>query len=657
VSDPLILLRAVHFAATLMLAGALIFGVAVGGPALRKTDDGAGAAFRARLLQIAWLSLAVALVSGVGWLIVLAVRVSERAAGQVLFDGTVWAVLLHTTFGHACLVRLVAAASLTAVLCSISPKYSGVSRWVIAALLASAFTLALVHSGHAAATSGWLGTFHRAADGLHLIAASAWLGGLLPLALLLAAARRGTMSLATAFDVTTRFSALGVISVGILIATGVVNGWILAGSVPALVGTEYGELLLLKVALFLAMVAIAAVNRRCLTPRLARAAAASGTLAKGDGLRALVRNSLTELAFGLVIVGVVGALGTVPPGAHAQPTWPFAVRLSDAAVGDPQLRAGLVLALWSTGGGVLLGLLLAAIGVATPRLRWWLIAIGGGIAVACVAYFAPTLSLLTVPAFPTSFYASPTGYSASSILRGADLFATHCASCHGPQGRGDGPAGRFFRTKPSDLTADHVYAHTDGDLYWWIVNGIGEVMPPFGAVLEEEARWSLIDFVRANADAVRLARAPAKVTNVGFRSPDFSAACPNGSTVSRDGLAGRIAHLVIAGRGTAERLAQLAAGNPGVVTVAIPLEDIATAAACRVDEIELAGALALFRGRAAADSGGTEFLVGGSGELRALWYPGAKPDWRDADVLQREIAAVRDNPVAGRTIGSHPRGH
>src|SRR5256885_8695966 len=42
------------------------------------------------------------------------------------------------------------------------------------------------------------GTFHRAADGLHLIAASAWLGGLVPLALLLAAARRREISLAQA---------------------------------------------------------------------------------------------------------------------------------------------------------------------------------------------------------------------------------------------------------------------------------------------------------------------------------------------------------------------------------------------------------------------------------------------------------------------------
>src|SRR5262249_32401233 len=72
-------------------------------------------------------------------------------------------------------------------------------------------------------------------------------------------------------DATLRFSTLGLISVGLLIATGIVNGWILAGSVPALIGTDYGRLLLAKVALFLAMVAVAAVNRLRLTPRLALA--------------------------------------------------------------------------------------------------------------------------------------------------------------------------------------------------------------------------------------------------------------------------------------------------------------------------------------------------------------------------------------------------
>src|SRR5262249_34869781 len=94
---------------------------------------------------------------------------------EIFSEGILWTVLLHTTFGHDWLARLVLAALLAAALGGISTKHVDLPRWAIAALLASAFAAALVHSGHAAATAGWLGTFHRAADGLHLIAASAWL--------------------------------------------------------------------------------------------------------------------------------------------------------------------------------------------------------------------------------------------------------------------------------------------------------------------------------------------------------------------------------------------------------------------------------------------------------------------------------------------------
>ena len=658
-NDPLTWIRAVHFAATLALAGAVIFGAVIAGPALRPSP-GEKAAFRVQLLRVIWSGFAMAVISGAAWLVLLAAQMSERAQPQVFSDGILWTVLLHTTFGHDWLMRFVLAALLAAVLCWISPKHAGRSRWAVAAFLAAAFAAALVHSGHAAATSGWLGTFHRAADGLHLIAASAWLGGMLPLALLLAATRRGNISLAVARDATLRFSTLGVISVSVLLTTGVLNGWLLVGSVPALVGTDYGRLVLIKLALFLAMVVIAAFNRLRLTPRLVRAAGAALAPVKGNGLRALACNSMIEATLGLAIIVIVGALGTTPPGSHVQPTWPFAIRYSDAAFSDPALRDGLVLALWTSGAGVLFGGLLMFIGATLRRFNRWLVAslIAAGVAVAVTAviHVAPFLSLVAVEAYPTSFYVSPTGYSASSIMHGADLFATHCAACHGRRGRGDGPAGRFFRVRPPDLTADHVYGHTDGDLYWWIINGIGEVMPPLGVALDEEARWNVIDFVRANADAARLVRATGGVTNVGYRAPDYSAICPDGLVPARDDLRGRTAHLVITGRDAAERVRQLPAATRDLVTVAIPLEDVAIGSACRADDSELAKALAMFAGKDVGHSDGTEFLVDASGSLRAIWSPGDLPDWRDADALQRETAAIRDTPPAMRTRGVHVHG-
>jgi putative copper resistance protein D len=105
-----------------------------------------------------------------------------------------------------------------------------------------------------------------------------------------------------------RFSTLGMLSVGTLMATGIVNTLNLAGSVPALTGTEYGAFLLLKIFLFIAMVGIAAVNRLRLLPQLAGM----------ETIRQLRRNALLEIGLATTIVLIVGALGTMPPGEHTQ---------------------------------------------------------------------------------------------------------------------------------------------------------------------------------------------------------------------------------------------------------------------------------------------------------------------------------------------------
>src|SRR5207253_5378156 len=120
---------------------------------------------------------------------------------------------------------------------------------------------------------------------------AAWVGALVPLALLVGVAwrNRDEPSVAIAREATLRFSTLGIVSVATLVATGAVNSWVLAGSVHALVGTDYGRLLLVKVALFLVMLSIATVNRLRLTPRLVQDVDTAGSR---DALRRLRSNSL-----------------------------------------------------------------------------------------------------------------------------------------------------------------------------------------------------------------------------------------------------------------------------------------------------------------------------------------------------------------------------
>ncbi len=238
------------------------------------------------------VSVALVLIAMVVWLALEASDMSGEAIAAALSDGTLATVLAQTRFGHLWIARAALLAGIYVVLawrCRLTH---------VAATIAAGAALALTAaSGHGGAG----GLFQLAADMLHLLAAGAWLGGLLPFAWTMAA-RHGAQAHTEAM----RFSLLGTVCIGILLTTGSINGWFLVGNITALIGTDYGHLLLVKIALFVAMVAIAAINRFRLTP-LIRANPVAAP-------EALQRNALIETALGLAIVTIVAVLGTLPPG-------------------------------------------------------------------------------------------------------------------------------------------------------------------------------------------------------------------------------------------------------------------------------------------------------------------------------------------------------
>jgi putative copper resistance protein D len=332
-ADPLIYARAIHFAATMLVVGVVFFAVFVAAPAWRGVSSNGGVAVkvRKRLAVIAWTGLALALISGAAWLILTAAAMSGLPAAQIFDDGVLWTVLLQTTFGRDWLARFALAGALAATLPALLSPQGHKTRWLEAAatILAAAFAGTLAWSGHAAGGLGGEAIIHPAADVLHLIAAAAWVGALLPLVVLFAAAGADDASLAMARTATTRFSILGIFSVGTLLVTGIVNTFYLAGSVAALRGTDYGRLLLIKIALFLAMVAIAAVNRFHLTPQLVQEASIA---ASRDTLRRLRRNATVEALAGAIVIAIVAALGTMVPAIHAAHQHPtHAAGAADAA--------------------------------------------------------------------------------------------------------------------------------------------------------------------------------------------------------------------------------------------------------------------------------------------------------------------------------------
>jgi copper resistance protein D len=312
-NDPLIWVRAIHFGATMMVTGGVIFGAFIGEPACRAANSARfGARVRSRLAAMAWFGLAVTVLSGAAWLVLQAERMSDLSMAEVLSQGTVWTVLSETDFGIDWGVRF-ALAGLLAAIWVWGDRSRSHQRRAGAVGVAVGLVGTLAWAGHAAASSGIEGAIHLTADVLHLVAAAAWFGSLIPLGLLLSAARHlpEAGSVAAARQAVLRFSPLGVVSVGTLVATGVVNTWFLAGSVPALVATDYGHLLGVKVALFLVMLSLGAINRLWLAPRLVHAPSSA---AAAQALRSIERNSLIEAVLGTIIIVIVGLLGTMAPG-------------------------------------------------------------------------------------------------------------------------------------------------------------------------------------------------------------------------------------------------------------------------------------------------------------------------------------------------------
>jgi copper resistance protein D len=658
----LIAARAVHFAATVSLAGLYAFRCFVAGPSLRGSPPTPTmeAALARRLLALAWASLLLALASGAAWLLLVASRMSGMALADALARGAAGVVLFQTQFGTDWLARLGLAALIAACLVAGQHGRARVMDWI--ALVAGAgFLGALAWAGHGGATEEGVpfDALHLPADILHLLAAGAWLGSLVPLAVLLALARSegSATAAAVARGATLRFSTLGVISVAILLATGAANAWFLTGTVPALLGTVYGRLVLLKVALFATMVSVAAVNRYRLTPRIE---CAPGDVQGARAIRQLRRNALIEATIGLGVLAIVGMLGTEPPGLHTEPSWPLPFRIDLGALAawrQGMLAAAAVL--------VMLSVVAAAIGVAAGQRRH-AAAAAAGIVLGIFLGWASVRAAVE-PAYPTSFYASTEPYAAPSVARGAPIYAANCATCHGETGHGDGPAAALLPIRPADLTEPHLFAHSVGDLFWWVGNGRANgVMPGFATVLRPEQRWDVINFILARA-AGDLSRSigPEPTTAAAPPMPDFAFERAGVQTTLAESVkTGPVLLLLYAPPAPSARFAALAEAAPRFAAAKLTLIAVATEppgseeapvasppprfAAEASDDVR--AMLALFE--TPSDGGETELMLDRGGSIRARWTA-AGGGLADAATLAADAVRVASIPVAAPSHAGH----
>ena len=639
--------------------GALAFLVCVARPAMGAyATPSERRAVHRRLLQFTGWSFAVAIASGIIWFAVQAAAMSGMPLGGVLNRETLGAVFQETLFGRVTQLRLGLAVALGATLLW-SRHWPDDRSWRIlgvgGGLLAGGFLGTLAWTGHATAEQGVDRCVHSLADVVHLLAAGAWVGALPMLVFLLTRSSQAPSAAALATQVTRRFSMLGLVCVGALVITGIVNTWYTVETVPALFGTHYGLLLLSKLVLFGAMVVLAAINRLYLTPRLVTEANIARSDAPPRALRWLRRNAMTEFAFGLVIVGIVGALGVTIPARHVQPVWPFPYTL------DWATSQGSTLALVA-GMGLLLGLVLALLGI---RIRRWAVSMVG------LGAFAATLAALAwslrVPAYPSTYFQSPVPYAAPAIAHGAALFTEHCAACHGPT------AASLPARRPN--LPVHALHRREGELFWLLEHGIaGTPMPGFGDRMSERELWETINFLHALGQA----QASKTVDDLvepwrPIVAPDFTFQIDRQPQESLKQQRTSVVLLVIYTLPEAyPRLRALSAAkrdlsDAGLRIIAVPMNDTAASPSADASDID-ASILALpdpdlvvtYRMFCRINAEETprdvtrmEFLIDRVGYLRARWTPDTGRGWDEIPTLLRQVETLNHEQPRPPAIQRH----
>lgn len=228
------------------------------------------------------------------WWLVASVAAMAATPITEIDRETVMVVAGATPLGLVLIVRLVALAVLaTTILWSRLP-------FAVPVLAGLAALVTIDFTGHAGATEGTAGLVHRLSDTVHLAAAACWLAALLHFVI---GVLRGEPAQAAARHLA-RFAITGTVIVILLVVTGIINTGLIAGwALPP--RSLWTALLAAKLALFAAMLCLAALNRWRLTPALERGDAGARS--------ALMRSLCAELACGLALVGVVAVLGTLDP--------------------------------------------------------------------------------------------------------------------------------------------------------------------------------------------------------------------------------------------------------------------------------------------------------------------------------------------------------
>jgi mono/diheme cytochrome c family protein len=124
---------------------------------------------------------------------------------------------------------------------------------------------------------------------------------------------------------------------------------------------------------------------------------------------------------------------------------------------------------------------------------------GGGMMGSMPRHHAAMMS--GIPA-PYNSLSNPMPRTHETVERGATVYETNCASCHGATGAGDGEAGRNLSPPPGNLAwlAQMPIVDWDPFMYWTVAEGgaqFGSAMPAFKDSLSKDDIWSVIAYIQA----------------------------------------------------------------------------------------------------------------------------------------------------------------
>jgi putative copper resistance protein D len=274
--------------------------------ALPRSGSGSPAAWswpRPLLVASAVAVLAASVLGFLAQTVVLAGSVQDALQADALN-----AAATGMSFGQSSLFRSAIAALIGLALAFRKP---GAAAWWGAALAGALICASFAWMGHGAATPGLAGLLHAASDICHTLAAGGWIGALVVFLILLTGdVGVNRQTLHTALQ---GFSGIGSALVAVLVESGLINSWFVVGlgGVPKLLTTPYGQLLSLKLALFSAMLLLAAANRFRLTPRLGQALAVAPPAPAA--IAALRRSLAWETGLSIAVLGLVAWFGTLAP--------------------------------------------------------------------------------------------------------------------------------------------------------------------------------------------------------------------------------------------------------------------------------------------------------------------------------------------------------